>query len=282
MSSEAMINLSEGTTMGGFEFTLEEVTSLTHLLRRVGQGDEALMALAARLPGANPCIKDRLFPPDFDVAVSHGVEGTMKVSVSRKAEAVLSYERNYHSFGTSAFAPFRIGEKWMALASRDYTCTELLDLSTGNWIGGEMPDALGFCPIELFVPRWKAFRCTNDSSDRVRYVTECEADLRLQILERRVARGEIEWVGEGYAKVGFVSGCVWGDDSSLKVEAFDLRRADEGLIRRVAPWGYAELPGWALGLSDAIRFDAFWTPEDTRCGLAMLSQADAVVPAVEA
>lgn len=50
---------------------------------------------------------------------------------------------------------------------------------------------------------------------------------------------------------GFVAGCVWGDDSSWKIEFLDLTRIDEGIIKRDSRFGYNELPdGWDL--KDAI------------------------------
>ena len=54
---------------------------------------------------------------------------------------------------------------------------------------------------------------------------------------------------------GFVAGCVWGDDSSWKIEYLDLRKADEGIIKREARFGYIELPAH-LDLNKAVNFDA--------------------------
>ena len=41
---------------------------------------------------------------------------------------------------------------------------------------------------------------------------------------------------------GFVAGCVWGDDSSWKLQYLDLSRAAEGIVRREERFGYLELP----------------------------------------
>lgn len=51
--------------------------------------------------------------------------------------------------------------------------------------------------------------------------------------------------------IGFVSGCVWGDDSSWKVECLDLTRVSEGVLKRDSRLGYFELPG-KVNLPEAI------------------------------
>lgn len=50
---------------------------------------------------------------------------------------------------------------------------------------------------------------------------------------------------------GFVAGCIWGDDSSWKIQYLDLSRIEEGIIRREERFGYIELPG-SVRLRDAI------------------------------
>jgi hypothetical protein len=54
---------------------------------------------------------------------------------------------------------------------------------------------------------------------------------------------------------GFVAGCVWGDDSSWKIQYLDLSRADEGIIKREERFGYIELPSH-LTLDKAVDLDA--------------------------
>ena len=51
---------------------------------------------------------------------------------------------------------------------------------------------------------------------------------------------------------GFVAGCVWGDDSSWKIQFLDLSRATEGIVIRDDRFGYLELPD-NVPLADAIR-----------------------------
>lgn len=54
-----------------------------------------------------------------------------------------------------------------------------------------------------------------------------------------------------YYPFGFVSGCIWADDSSWKVQYLDLSRADEGVLMRDDRFGYIELQE-DVRLKDAI------------------------------
>jgi hypothetical protein len=41
--------------------------------------------------------------------------------------------------------------------------------------------------------------------------------------------------------IGFVAGCLWGDDKSWKLEVIDLSLAAEGIITRSARFGHVQL-----------------------------------------
>jgi hypothetical protein len=45
-----------------------------------------------------------------------------------------------------------------------------------------------------------------------------------------------------YHPFGFVAGCIWGDDSSWKLQYLDLSQAAQGTIGREERFGYLELP----------------------------------------
>ena len=61
---------------------------------------------------------------------------------------------------------------------------------------------------------------------------------------------------------GFVAGCVWGDDSSWKIQHLDISQIEDGIIHRDDRFGYVALPGTVL-LRDAIRlFYPFENDED--------------------
>ncbi|MCC6747482.1 MAG: hypothetical protein IT371_07480 [Deltaproteobacteria bacterium] len=144
---------------------------------------------------------------------------------SRALERRCAYERNHTMFQT--FEPFRQGDRELALISRDYTRTAVLDLASGEVIAEEPPTPEGeagsaapFCPAGFYVPDWWD---VHDGSVRPgsEYWTK-----------------DHEWpTGE----FGFVWGCVWGDDSSWKVQHLDLTRVQQGVLRRDARFGYLEL-----------------------------------------
>jgi hypothetical protein len=92
-------------------------------------------------------------------------------------------------------------------------------------VGGEEPDGFGFCPVEYFVP------CKERDSQKY-------PDLS--------------------GRFGFVKGCVWGDDASMKVEFLDL---SEGGLSRDARFGYHELPE-NVPLEDCIDLSLFSENEE--------------------
>ncbi len=133
---------------------------------------------------------------------------------------VCGYERNHALYQT--FEPFRQGERQLALVSRDYTKTAVLDLATGEIIAEEMEESpgSGFCPVGFYVPDWWD---VNDSSI---------------IPGSEYWSADHEWPASDW---GFVWGCEWGDDSSWKLQHLDLRRVQEGVITRDDRFGYVEL-----------------------------------------
>jgi len=263
------------------ELSDEEAAVLSSLLRLARGGehaDPAIEALAGRLPPPPASARDVIFPKAFDVCaekVGGRGWGFTRITVSREGRELMSYDRSYPSYGEATFAPFKGPDgTWLALASRNYTCTEVVRVEDGTWIGGEKPDSLGFCPVELLVPRWRAYRYPTAPDLEAQYVTECEDDRRLEKLRRMAERGTIEFGEEGWMSVGLVAGCIWGDDTSWKVEAFDLSRASEGVLKRIAPWGYAAMPPNASGLREALHYDECWEPGETLCGLSQFAWAN--------
>lgn len=164
------------------------------------------------------------------------------------------YERNYPSL-LRTFSPLHVGGRDLALYSPDYTCTRLLELPSCRDIGGEEPTSAGFCPADFFVPSYIDMEwCAGDQPPR---------RLRRQQPKpaERVARKEmVTWPAEddkparaetrhytpigplSYHPFGFVAGCVWGDDSSWKIQYLDLSRASEGVVLREERFGHIELP----------------------------------------
>lgn len=153
-----------------------------------------------------------------------------------------SYDRNYSFLRT--FEPFRqLGpDGWheYALVSRSYTKTAVLDLSNGEIVAEEetTQGGHGFCPVEFYVPDWWEPDAWGEQDDSIKPGDE----LWEPYMEARCGN------------LGFVAGCVWGDDSGWKIQQLDLSKIDQGLITRSSPYGYVELaPGVAL--RDAVEVD---------------------------
>jgi hypothetical protein len=172
--------------------------------------------------------------------------------------------RNYPSL-LRTFAHFRAGSRDLALYSPDYTCTRLLELPSCRDIGGEEPDSEGFCPADFFVPCYIDLELSVGQGPPRRFRKQMP---RLEELAPRTVtvtwpptagRPEERTEEHHHAPVGplthhpfgFVAGCVWGDESSWKVQYLDLSGAAEGILRREERFGYIELPD-GLTLEGAV------------------------------
>lgn len=171
-----------------------------------------------------------------------GTWNSIRVGVFDDAGAQLGeYIRNYPSL-YKTFCPFTVddGARWLALYSKDYTASRLMELPSCQDIGGEESASNGFCPVEFCVPGYQWVGPFPDISDSKR-----EKIFELDGEEDGDSRPD------GHAPFGFVAGCGWGDDSSWKIEFLDLSKAPEGTIKRDSRFGYIELPR-ALSLAGAI------------------------------
>jgi hypothetical protein len=153
----------------------------------------------------------------------------LSVEVFKDNQFLGHYVRNYSSF-YDTFWPFKQEDKEYALYSCDYTSTRVMSLPDCNDLGGEERHQQGFCPTELWVP---------DNS-----IPETEDDCP----EPDHIKGQF----------GFVAGCVWGDDSSWKIQYLDLKNVSSGIIRRDDRFGYIELLG-SQKLQDAIDLQDYCT-----------------------
>ena len=148
------------------------------------------------------------------------------VEVFRRTDApgghakVGEYKRNYALLQT--FEPFRQGNREFALISPNYTRTSVLDLESGCVVAEEQPDAgkAGFCPVGFYVPDWWDVNKGSTIPGSPHWSPDCE------------------WPTGDF---GFVWGCVWGDDSSWKIQYLDLSGVQHGVVRREERFGYVEL-----------------------------------------
>lgn len=171
-----------------------------------------------------PKPRDRYFVQGTRKENRPGTWASTSVEVFRRAEAggepckVCEYERNYSLLQT--FEPFRQGEREFALISPHYTGTSVLDLATGHIVAEEPLSPAGFCPVGFYVPDWWDLHdgSTIPGSDHW--------------------NADREWPTGAF---GFVWGCIWGDDSSWKVQYLDLSGVQDGVIRRDERFGYVEL-----------------------------------------
>ena len=173
---------------------------------------------------SRPAPRDKYFVKTSAKRTAPGAWEETFVDVFRRdaslgeAERIYRYERNYAMLHT--FEPFRQGTRELALISRDYTGTAVLDLISGEVIAEEACGSSGFCPVGFYVPDWWD---VHDES---------------AIPGAKYWTADAEWpVGD----FGFVWGCHWGDDTSWKVQYFNLSRVKDGVITRDDRFGYVEL-----------------------------------------
>lgn len=168
-----------------------------------------------------------------------------------KDELVGSYSRNYGSF-FDTFFPFRANGKDLALYSPDYTGTRIIELPSCKDLGGEERHEMGFCPVEYFVPTYidqeliqttdnEAFPPLRISRTRINNPTEDALSPRSESYNYvngntgQSCTDNLEFrplTPITYYSFGFVAGCIWGDESTWKVQYLDLSKADEGILTR--------------------------------------------------
>jgi len=169
-------------------------------------------------PPAQPKPRDR-YNTRVTPTNAPGTWKTVHVDVLDGEAVIASYDRNYSMLST--FEPFRQGDRVFALISPRYIATSVMDLDTGQVVAAEEPAASGFCPVGFYVPDWW------DLHDGTKLPGS---------LDWRQA--DDEWPAGDF---GFVWGCVWGDDSSWKVQYLDLSSVADGVIRRDDRFGYLKL-----------------------------------------
>jgi hypothetical protein len=159
-----------------------------------------------------------------------GCWSTVNVTVYKDGVQIGSYERGYPSYIAQTFCPFFLNGKWYALYSADYTCTRVALLENGrfeDWCG-EQPSTWGFCPVELWVPQYY--------EDRYQTLGSTEWHSFYMFDDFECSDGEFTKDAKESGKTiqfppfGFVSGCIWGDDSSWKLRFIDLRGIEDKCI----------------------------------------------------
>jgi hypothetical protein len=190
-------------------------------------------------------------------------------------QVIGSYTRNYSSMYRT-FYPFELRGNWYALYSKNYTTTRIMSLPDCVDIGGEENEAYGFCPTDYFVPELnyiktlhfddcpaklddlKICNCFSHFQHRIGCSFHPDSIIKNQTCickEERKIYDDKMYVWTPIDSVhGFIAGCIWGDDSSWKIQYLDLSQADKGIIKREERFGYISLPH-NLNLDQAIKID---------------------------
>ena len=190
--------------------------------------------------------------------------------ITGQCKKIGKYKRNYSSCGEETFAPFTLdGKEWYALYSYDYETLSLMKLPSCKKIKDIQQ---GFCPIEIWVPRFYEMKSTDinprNGKERIWYchffdekVKDGEDGRDAKVLKRlewnKGDSNDFVFEREAYTDFAFMSGCVWGDDGSGKVEMIDLSSIIEGKPKDVKMnplLGYFEMPDF-MDLRDTIDID---------------------------
>ncbi len=175
------------------------------------------------------------------------------VEVFDGGEKVGEYLRDYPSL-FSTFHPFQKGDKCYALYSPGYMYTRVMSLPDCKDIGGENAENTRyehhFCPTGNAVPfgEYQFHEPTPEEPNR--YV------------KRAFDAG-----------FGFVCGCIWGDDSSWKIQYLDLSGVTQGIVRRDDRMGYVALLNGADSLAAAINLEE-WEPDMPQMHITGVSRFD--------
>jgi hypothetical protein len=199
-----------------------------------------------------------------------------------KEEWIGEYERNYTSLFNTFFHFHRNGNDF-ALYSPDYTATRIMELPACKDLGGEEPHSEGFCPVDYFVPTYIEQEVvsiiTNPDGTTEREVEkilinnpkeetilDCVRRMPLTNFNTGETRERVMTYhslnSRQHQPFGFVAGCVWGDDSTYKIQYLDLSEAEKGIVKRDDRFGYIALPE-NQSLQEAIDMcDYGWDEKD--------------------
>lgn len=181
-----------------------------------------------------------------------GQWNSSKISIFRDDILIGEYLRNYANYAPNTFYPFLIENEWYALYSADYTTTRVMKLHDDrieDWCGEES-SAYGFCPVELYVPRYNRY-----SADTDYYVSDTEYATCAEFIAEQEDKNFVEMK---YHDFGFLCGCVWGDDTSWKLRYIDLSKVPDKQLEIFDRFGYWEIPS-NMKLKECINMRG-WEP----------------------
>lgn len=166
-----------------------------------------------------------------------------KVDIFEDEKFIGSYIRNYPS---GIFFPFLYKDKWFALFSENYECVSVMSLPDCKKI---TETEEGFCPVDVWVPAYKFEENSFKIKDKIYPCYYAE-----NVISKDENQSDCEKLPLLYHDFAFVSGCVWGDDSRMKVRLLDLKNLDQGEIKYLNI-GYLEILN-SIALNKAINIDS--------------------------
>jgi hypothetical protein len=193
-----------------------------------------------------------------------GTWNSTKISIYRDGNLIGEYLRNYADYSALTFKPFMSGDEWYALYSPHYTATRVLKLHRDrieDWCGEE-PTSNGFCPVEIYVPRYIKSHHTMTIKDAPHefdsYYVDCDFKTEQEFIRDATEDGNPATVQ--YTDFGFLCGCVWGDDTSWKIRYIDLKSVPDKVLSITDKFGYWSMPR-SLSLKECIDMTS-WEPDD--------------------
>jgi hypothetical protein len=164
-------------------------------------------------------LKDKFFVKHSPIPTKPGCWDYTLVEIFERNEdgvenKIGEYTRNYSSF-YDTFYPFIQNVKYYALVSIHYEGVSVIELPSCKVIASYND---GFCPVDFFVPFDEEYYTKQDYNKP-----------------------------KFNGMFGFVSGCVWGDDSlAWKLRYLDLSKIEKGIIIQEDKFGYHMLPSGRL------------------------------------
>lgn len=174
-----------------------------------------------------------------------GAWNSTLISIFENETKIGEFQRNYPSYGVSTFAPFQRNGQWYALYAPRYTGLQVMRLPDCTPLGGEACGGNGFCPVEVWVPTYQErLRKGYTEEELQKYPKANWGWLSQDSISREYDQGL--WKPDSpilFEDFALVTGCIWGDDNSWKLELRDLSQAAEGILKSVPGWGYHPLWG---------------------------------------
>lgn len=194
-----------------------------------------------------------------------------RVLVKENGVGVHVYDRNYSMLST--FEPFRQynadTDTWheYALISPQYSTYEVIDLVTFDtiakrgypqraWRDGEYAELFAKHPDRFAAGGYYEGKTASDTTNAEGfcafefYVPDIISEWGIKNVTDWNNLANRSWFTETFkhsnGSIGFVSGCMWGDDSSAKLRTIDLSYITNGQLVENESLGYFEVPSGKL------------------------------------